>query len=422
MIRNSAIILILCALACGGGTEEKASDSGQLLDPGPIPDTVTTIDPGPIVAPDLGPPPIWDNGSPIDTGSKSHDTPAPVDTAPAPIAEVRFVAMGDTGTGSTTQKEVADAIKAKCEADGCDFIILLGDNIYNNGVDSVTDPQWQSKFEEPYADLDIPFFPVIGNHDDGCLDIDIPFLDVCEQTEGSGTQFWKGEVQVAYTQHSEKWNLPARNHDFVHGPAHFFAMDSSTMMWRKATSTFPEAETRYAEQAIEVNQSLNASTSAWRIALGHHPYLSNGNHGNAGQYEGGLLDLAEGILSFIPGIGELTTAAQGTGVKESIEELVCDRVDLYLSGHDHSRQWFVSPDNCPDTEFVVSGAGAKTTEIDGSNPAYWEDASMEGFIWFKIIGNELLAEAIDKLGNVNFVRRLYKCNGVLSREPCSTSE
>ena len=36
------------------------------------------------------------------------------------------------------------------------------------------------------------------------------------------------------------------------------------------------------------------STGTWRIAYGHHPYLSNGPHGNAGMYEGFLHSLRLG--------------------------------------------------------------------------------------------------------------------------------
>lgn len=31
-----------------------------------------------------------------------------------------------------------------------DFILLLGDNFYNNGVTGVDDPQWQTTFQEVF--------------------------------------------------------------------------------------------------------------------------------------------------------------------------------------------------------------------------------------------------------------------------------
>src|SRR6185503_5688881 len=64
---------------------------------------------------------------------------------------VRFAAMGDTGKGNDGQKQVASAIEAKCAQSGCDFVQLLGDNIYESGATSVDDPEWQLKFEQPYA-------------------------------------------------------------------------------------------------------------------------------------------------------------------------------------------------------------------------------------------------------------------------------
>ena len=74
----------------------------------------------------------------------------------APAEIVRFIAMGDGGEGNGTQLQVAQAIKAECDArGGCMFALYLGDNIYNTGVDSAMDSQFQSKFEVPYMDLEL---------------------------------------------------------------------------------------------------------------------------------------------------------------------------------------------------------------------------------------------------------------------------
>lgn len=78
---------------------------------------------------------------------------------------VGFLVIGDMGTGTPEQFEVAKAMKEVCAQRGCAFVISTGDNIYEYGVSSVQDPQFQSKFEKPYAELDIPFFLVLGNHD-----------------------------------------------------------------------------------------------------------------------------------------------------------------------------------------------------------------------------------------------------------------
>lgn len=421
-MRLSLLIFFTIFSACGGESKNSSLDIPVNTDTGIKQDSGTSVDKGPVVAPDLGPAPRWTDTQPTKEDSNqggADNNPQPPQDTDTPPQEVRFIAIGDTGEGNQGQIEVAEAIANKCASDGCDFVVLLGDNIYDNGVDSLEDDQWEEKFEGPYADIDIPFYATLGNHDDGCLDVmNIPFFDICSETEGAGTQFWKGDVQIQYSDVSTKWKMPGRIYDFSQGPAHFFSFDTNTMMWKNATSAFPDAGARYAEQYPIMDEAIANSQSAWKIGFGHHPYISNGAHGNAGDYEGVVLGLADSLLGSIPGISELTETARGGGVKEGVENLVCNRIDIYLSGHDHNRQWLVSPENCPDTEFVVSGAGAKTKGFDGDNPVHWQDASTEGFIYFKIAGNELLAQVIDKNGTMNFERRLYKCDGVLWPQPC----
>ena len=104
---------------------------------------------------------------------------------------LRFVAMGDGGEGNGTQLQVAQVIKTMCDArGGCAFALYLGDNIYDTGVDSVDDAQFQSKFEVPYAELLFPFYITLGNHDYG--------------GGGAGWEFFKGQFQVDYTAKSHR--------------------------------------------------------------------------------------------------------------------------------------------------------------------------------------------------------------------------
>jgi tartrate-resistant acid phosphatase type 5 len=48
-----------------------------------------------------------------------------------------------------------------------EFIINLGDSFYPAGVESVTDPQWYSRFESIFDPdiLNMPFYSILGNHD-----------------------------------------------------------------------------------------------------------------------------------------------------------------------------------------------------------------------------------------------------------------
>ena len=88
--------------------------------------------------------------TPVDAGTPSNVAALDGDAGLA----VRFVALGDTGKGNAGQKQVGVSVGAVCAAHGCDFVVLLGDNFYPTGVESATDPQWKTKFTEPYATVD----------------------------------------------------------------------------------------------------------------------------------------------------------------------------------------------------------------------------------------------------------------------------
>jgi tartrate-resistant acid phosphatase type 5 len=321
---------------------------------------------------------------------------SPVEDAASVEPTVRFVAFGDSGKGNDGQKEVAKAVVAKCKKDGCDFIMLLGDNIYNSGVESVDDPQWQEKFEIPYADLDVLFRPALGNHDNGGLTLGVggPPIDLLGEDGGTGMEFWRGDIQVDYSAVSPKWDMPARFYDYTMGSAHFFALDSNSMMFDQ-----------HGEQAVQMVDKITKSTATWKIAYGHHNYISNGKHGNAGNY-----DLPD-WLNWVPGIlGDLGEIISGTGVKSGIETIVCPTgIDLYIAGHDHNRQWFATgQEGCDGPEFVVSGAGASSTEFESDQSNLFGDDTKLGFVWISIQGSKLHAEFIDTDGNVDFVRDLEK--------------
>jgi tartrate-resistant acid phosphatase type 5 len=278
---------------------------------------------------------------------------------------VRFIVIGDAGKGNAAQMQVAGAMEATCAKSGCDFVQMLGDNIYDSGTASTTDPLWQSHFEVPYANLDLPFWAVLGNHDYG--------------GGGTGSEFGKGSNQVAYSMVSQKWRMPAPYYRRAVQNVEFFALDTNMQMYGMD-----------GQQQSEVANWIGASSATWKIAMGHHPYLSNGPHGNAGNYDG--------LPSFTP-------IAAGTGVKDFMDDTICGKVDLYLAGHDHSRQWL--EDTCKGTELIISGAGASVTELKGSNPVHFQNLEL-GFVYIVISGKTLTAEFIDVTGKSEFTRTLTK--------------
>jgi hypothetical protein len=297
------------------------------------------------------------------TGDPTTD---PTTTGGVEYQPVRFIAMGDGGEGNDNQYQVANTLEMLCPEIGCDFVLYLGDNFYDEGVDGVTDTQFATKFEEPYADLEMPFYIVFGNHDYGLI----------------ANNWGKADYQIDYSAFSDKWTLPAPWYDFEVENTHFFALDSSRIFW----------DYQWDQQLEWLQQGTANSGAPWKFAFGHHPYISNGAHGNAGNYEG---------LPFpIPLIS-------GEDVKDFMEDGVCGDIDVYFCGHDHNRQWL---EPACGTEFVVSGAAAKYTDLEhhDDQPTLFEDDQEPGFLWVEIDGDTLTGRFYDADGNIDFERTIQK--------------
>jgi tartrate-resistant acid phosphatase type 5 len=297
-------------------------------------------------------------------GTIVDDDPPP----PSPPASVvRFAAIGDTGKGNEGQNAVARALGSKCAEAGCDYVLALGDNIYEEGVTSVADPQFETKFQQPYASIRGPFWMVLGNHD-----------------YGSSFEAARAQAQIDYTWATEnaggKWRLPSHTYRRTDGHVELFALD-----------TTPAMRGPQPAQATAVASWLASSTATWKIALGHHPYRSNGPHGNAGEYEG------------VPGIGE--------NVKALLDGGVCGKADIYIAGHDHNLQWLErSPTVCGGTELLVSGAGATTKPFNTRmhSPTLFQTDTKLGFLYVVIRDRELTAEFVDSTGATLFTHTITR--------------
>lgn len=346
-----ALFALFGLAACGSDTE--INDGSDIISPGndgPIhapgvddQDGVPGDEQDDLTAPDVGveKPGDTDDGGAGDTGSvDGGDTGAPIS------GPVRFIAIGDGGHGNPEQYAVAAGIEKICAAQGCEFVIYAGDNIYSDGVSSVDDPQFEEKFEAPYANLDMPFYMALGNHD---------------WNQG----FQATEYQVEYSARSEKWTMPDQYYSFDAGDVSFFALDSQ-----------PIKDGDIAPQQEWITQALAGSNANWKIAFAHHPYLSNGDHGDTGGDFGAFF-----------------------------EENLCGKVDVYIAGHDHDLQWLQPA--CG-TEHIVSGAASSLRDTGmGSNPTYFETSTL-GFMWIEIDGNTFTGVFYDQDGNELFRRTMQK--------------
>jgi predicted phosphodiesterase len=149
---------------------------------------------------------------------------------------VRFLVIGDSGTGDSEQYETAATMVKYFAKFPFTFAIMLGDNLY--GAERPQD--FVNKFEKPYKpllDAKVEFQAVLGNHDD--------------------------PNQVFY----KPFNMGGkRYHTFKKGDVRFFALDSNYMD---------------PEQLKWLDKELQSSGSDWKIAYFHHPLYSSAYHGPA---------------------------------------------------------------------------------------------------------------------------------------------
>lgn len=161
--------------------------------------------------------------------------PAPLTTAAAPKldAPIRFVAVGDTGTGS----DAARAIKKRMTEVEFDLMLFLGDIAYTAG----TAAQLERNFFQLYGELlrYVPAYPAIGNH---------------ERRTRKGRPYFDAFV------------LPGaeRYYSFDWGDVHFVAIDT----------------THYdADQLTWLREDLARNKLPWVIAFGHHPPYTSSYRG-----------------------------------------------------------------------------------------------------------------------------------------------
>jgi hypothetical protein len=290
--------------------------------------------------------------------TRGHAAPG---TGRCPAGGVCFFAVGDTGSGAPAQLAVAGGIRAKCAADGCAFGVLLGDLIYPAGAASPADPALQALIAAPYGPIGVPVYLLLGNHD-------------------YAKERWEqAAAYTAFAAANPRFLMPGGKTAYAvaHGPVLLLALDSQPLIFGA-----PGAE---AEQATLVRGALAAPAQPWRIVAAHHPYLSNGIHGNAGRYD-----------------GRFWSRSSGRPWRSFLEREVCGRgAQVFLAGHDHNRQVLPPVPRCRDVQLhVVSGAGGSDLyKLPGSNPAVWQSASL-GFAYFRVTPQRLEIEMVDAAGRV----------------------
>jgi predicted phosphodiesterase len=155
-------------------------------------------------------------------------------TLPRKSGSVRFLVLGDAGTGDREQYETANQMLRYGRVFPFTFAIMLGDNLYG----SERPQDFEKKFMRPYRALlegDVEFHAALGNHDD------------------PNQRYFK------------PFNLGGnRYRTFKKGNVRFFVIDSNYL---------DPAQMQWLEK------ELSQSGSDWKIAYFHHPLYTTARRG-----------------------------------------------------------------------------------------------------------------------------------------------
>src|SRR6185312_2898073 len=172
------------------------------------------------------------SGAKVAAGSNT----APKLVLPLKEGSLRFAVIGDTGTGTDKQRQLADIMVKYRTAFPYDFVLMMGDNIY--GSESVQD--FQKKFSDVYKALlddKVKFYATLGNHD---LAIQINY----EPFNMNGKEYYR---------------IKKNNVAFYSLNSNY--MDKKQVQW--------------------LEDELAKDTSDWKVCFFHHPpYSSGGKHGS----------------------------------------------------------------------------------------------------------------------------------------------
>ncbi len=184
------------------------------------------------------------------SGGSGAVPPVDTDLGPGPIT--RFAVIGDYGSGTQSEGEVARLVRSFDP----EFIVTTGDNNYPVGSAETIDAnigQFYHAFIHPYRGkygggaTENRFFPTLGNHDWYTANAQ-PYLDY--------------------------FTLPGneRYYDIVRGNVHYFALDSDV--------NEPDGITSDSVQGRWCEATARGSTTPFRVAAMHHPPYSSSSHGS----------------------------------------------------------------------------------------------------------------------------------------------
>jgi tartrate-resistant acid phosphatase type 5 len=220
---------------------------------------------------------------------------------------MKIYLLGDVGEFNKETNKIFKNIKN--DKTNEDIIILLGDNFYPNGVESINDKKWNNYKN---LNLDIPIWCILGNHD------------------------YLGNVKAQIEFKTNNWNLPNYYYKKSFDKFDFFFIDTSILVPNYSNLNYSIVKSKIDREPLEMakemvewlDRELEESTNP-KIILGHYPIFSFGMYG-----------INKKLFKILFPI------------------LKKHRIKYYISGHDHNLQIIDISTNNYSMQQIVSGAGS----------------------------------------------------------------
>ncbi|HEY2466163.1 MAG TPA: tartrate-resistant acid phosphatase type 5 family protein [Steroidobacteraceae bacterium] len=271
-------------------------------------------------------------------------------------ASLNFLVVGDWGRdGNDNQSEVASEMGNAAQSLAIGHVMSVGDNFYEDGVQSTSDPRWQSSFEAIYSapSLQVPWYVALGNHD------------------------YRGvpQAQIEYAKSSKRWRMPSRYYkvsgDEIGAPhLDLFVIDTSPLVHKYREKVHSVIAENVATQDVPaqlrwLDRQLSHSKAPWKLVLGHHTIYSGGSgHGDTPE----TTQLIEPLLR-----------------KHGVQ--------AYINGHDHDLQHI----RRRGVDYLCCGAGSEVRPVQAVEGTLF-CAARSGFAAFRSSFDSLSVEFRDFTG------------------------
>ena len=264
---------------------------------------------------------------------------------------LNFLVLGDWGGKghepytTDTEVHVAKQMAETAEDTDAKFVVALGDNFYEDGVDDADSKRFHATYTDVFEDLtDIPWYVIAGNHDHhGDVSAQIDYSD--------HNHAWR----FPHLWHSHTWDIPGTDRTLKLVLIDTVKLCGNTHDDDDSQPQGAENETLASDQWDWLHHELKHSDDDYLIVGGHYPVYSISKHGPTHH----LVDR----------------------LKPMLEEY---DVNAYICGHDHDLQHLNEKHS--DVHYAVVGAGHKVEEHrrheddvpHHSSKFYWADEDSKG--------------------------------------------